>query len=136
MIADALKATEELKAAVPLLAGSTSEKDYRDALALVEHLLMHDPSSPLLDMVCVKIAEYENNLPEVAEFRKHVAALPSGIAVLSTLMEQYHLKQQDFPDEIGSKSLVSRILKGERQLTTEHIRKLSQRFGISPALFI
>ncbi|HCJ9604691.1 TPA: helix-turn-helix domain-containing protein, partial [Escherichia coli] len=37
---------------------------------------------------------------------------------------------------IGSKSMVSRVLSGERKLTVEHIRKLSARFGISPALFI
>ncbi|MNC82704.1 Antitoxin HigA [compost metagenome] len=63
-------------------------------------------------------------------------ALPPGIAVLRTLMDQYELNQNDFQQEIGSKSMVSRVLRGERQLTTEHIRKLAQRFGISPALFI
>jgi HTH-type transcriptional regulator/antitoxin HigA len=136
MIADALKAAEDLITAVPLLAGSTREKDYLEALELVEYLLLNDPTSPLLDIVSGKIADYENTLPEVIAFREEMNALPSGIAVLKTLMEQHQLKQTDFQAEIGSKSMVSRVLSGERQLTADHIRKLSQRFGISPALFI
>ncbi|MFZ3390704.1 MULTISPECIES: helix-turn-helix domain-containing protein [Buttiauxella] len=136
MIADALKAAEALKIAVPFLAGNTGEKEYLAALELVEYLLVNEPTNPLLDLVSLKISEYENQLPEVIAFREQMNVLPSGIAVLKTLMDQYQLNQSDFQQEIGSKSMVSRVLSGERQLTIEHIRKLSLRFGISPALFI
>ena len=136
MISDAIKATEELVNAVPLLGQHASEKDYREALELVEYLLMNHPHSPLLDIVSNKIREYENSLPEVVAFRAEMEALPSGVAVLATLMEQYGLKQTEFQDEIGGKSLVSRILSGQRQLTVDHIDKLAKRFEISPALFI
>ena len=136
MISDAIKATEELVNAVPLLGQHASEKDYREALELVEYLLINNPHSPLLDIVSNKIREYENSLPEVVAFRAEMEALPSGVAVLATLMEQYGLKQTDFQDEIGGKSLVSRILSGQRQLTVDHIDKLAKRFEISPALFI
>jgi len=136
MISDAIKATEELVNAVPLLGQHANEKDYQEALELVEYLLMNNPHSPLLDIVSNKIREYENSLPEVVAFRAEMEALPSGVAVLATLMEQYGLKQTDFQDEIGGKSLVSRILSGQRQLTVDHIDKLAKRFEISPALFI
>lgn len=135
MIADALKAAEALKTAVPLLAGSTSEKDYLAALELVEYLLLNDPENPLVEIVSSKISAWENAQPEVQTFRAEMQAIPAGIAMLKTLMEHHQLKQSDFQQEIGSKSMVSRILSGERQLTTEHIRRLSRRFGISPALF-
>ena len=49
-------------------------------------------------------------------------------------MEDHHLTQADLP-EISNQSLVSKILKGERSLTTEHIQKLSKRFHVSPAVF-
>jgi HTH-type transcriptional regulator/antitoxin HigA len=49
-------------------------------------------------------------------------------------MEQHKLGVADLP-EIGSKSLVSRILNGERRLTRNHIEALSKRFNINPALF-
>jgi len=47
---------------------------------------------------------------------------------------QYGLHLEDLP-EIGSKSYVSKIRSGERNLSKEHIEKLSKHFGISPALF-
>lgn len=135
MIADALKAAEALKTAVPLLGGSTREKDYLAALELVEYLLLNDPENPLVEIVSSKISAWENAQPEVQTFRAEMQAIPAGIAMLKTLIEHHQLKQSDFQQEIGSKSMVSRILSGERQLTTEHIRRLSRRFGISPALF-
>jgi HTH-type transcriptional regulator/antitoxin HigA len=39
-------------------------------------------------------------------------------------------------NEIGSQGVVSEILNGKRQLNITQIRKLSERFKISPATFI
>jgi len=50
-------------------------------------------------------------------------------------MNEHGLSQNDLP-EIGSQSLVSKILSGERKLTVEHIQQLSNRFGVSTFLFI
>jgi HTH-type transcriptional regulator/antitoxin HigA len=61
--------------------------------------------------------------------------MDAGIATLKLLMEQHNLGVADLP-EIGSKSLVSKILnKKGRTLTKAHIVALSNRFGVSPALF-
>lgn len=133
---EALKATQALIAAVPLLGDSPSEKDYNNALELVEELLIENPSSPLLDIVCARITEYERQQPDIQALREEMAAIPAGLAVLRTLMDQYNLTISDFADEIGSKSMVSRVLKGERQLNVNHIKKLADRFNISPAAFI
>lgn len=136
IVADALKATDALIAAVPLLGEHPSEKDYQDALELVEHLLIDNPGSPLLDIVCAKISAYENNQPEIIALREEMASIPAGLAVLRTLMDQYKLTTSDFQDEIGGKSMVSRVLNGERQLNINHIKKLAARFGLSPLMFI
>ncbi len=136
VVADALKATEALKRAVPLLAGSTQQKDYEDALLLVEYLLLNDPTSPLMEIITSKIKSYEDSLPEVAHFQKEMAEVPSALAILRTLIDQHGLTLSDLQHEIGSKSMVSRVLRGERQLTLTHIKKLAARFGVSPALFI
>lgn len=133
---NALKATQALIAAVPLLGDSPSEQDYNDALALVEELLMENPSSPLVDIVCARISEYEKQQPDIQALRAEMDAIPAGLAVLRTLMDQHHLTISDFADEIGSKSMVSRVLNGERQLSVSHIRKLAARFNVSPAVFI
>lgn len=136
IVADALKATNQLIAAVPLLGEHPTEKDYQDALELVEQLLIDEPQSPLLDIVCAKISAWENNQPEIIALREEMDAIPTGRAVLRTLMDQYHLTTADFQEEIGSKSMVSRVLNGERQLNINHIKKLAARFGLSPLMFI
>jgi antitoxin component HigA of HigAB toxin-antitoxin module len=38
-------------------------------------------------------------------------------------------------DVFGTPSIISEILNGKRKLTTEHIRKLSRRFDVSPEVF-
>ena len=136
IVADAMKATYALVAAVPLLGEHPNEQDYKDALELVEYLLMNEPDSPLLDIVCARISRYEANQPDIVALRREMESVPVGIAVLRTLMDQYNLTISDFQDEIGSKSMVSRVLNGQRQLTLNHIKKLAARFGVSPALFI
>jgi HTH-type transcriptional regulator / antitoxin HigA len=54
---------------------------------------------------------------------------------LSFLMEQHALKQKDLVDIFGARSIVSEVLNGKRELTKEQIRRLSQRFHVSPELF-
>ncbi|CBA34551.1 helix-turn-helix domain-containing protein [Cronobacter turicensis] len=139
MIADttkAIEATKQLVAAVPLLGGSSSEKDYRDALALVDYLIDHDDENPLIDILAAKIADYEENSERFAEFNKEVGEMPVGVALLRTLIDQHKLSYADLKEEIGSKSLVSQILSGQRSLTISHIKALSARFGVKPQWFL
>ncbi|CAI0813186.1 helix-turn-helix domain-containing protein [Serratia ficaria] len=136
MISDAIKATQELLRAVPLLRGSTSQQDYRQALELVEHLLETDEHNPLIDLLAAKIAEFEESGPDFAEFNLRQRQLPQGVAALSVLMEQHQLSQRDFENEIGKKSLVSQILNGKRSLTIPHIMALAKRFNLPPAIFL
>ena len=49
--------------------------------------------------------------------------------ILNFLMEEHQLTQADLP-EIGSQSLVSKVLAGKRKLTSEQISKLAHRFHI------
>lgn len=134
--AKAIEATKALVAAVPFLGGSASEKDYRDALALVDYLIENDDENPLIDFLASKIAEYEDNSKQFAEFNKSVAEMPVGVALLRTLIDQYKLSYSDLKEEIGSKSLVSQILSGQRSLTITHIKALSVRFGVKPEWFL
>lgn len=121
---------------IPLFGGCASENEYEEALELSEYLFDTDPHSPILTMLITKIEEYENNLPELAEFNARIANTPSGVAMLRLLMDQHGLNQSDFENEIGKKSSVSRILSGERSLTIEAIKRLSERFGLPVQLFI
>ncbi|EOV9674477.1 type II toxin-antitoxin system HigA family antitoxin [Cronobacter turicensis] len=136
MYGDAIKAAQNLASIVPFLGGSASRKDYEEAIKMVEYLVEHEPDSPLVNMLTAQIDEYEDNAPEFAEFNARIAAGSHGVSLLRVLMDQYGLKQTDFEAEIGQRSLVSRILKGERSLTLEHMRNLSKRFNIPVARFV
>ncbi len=50
-------------------------------------------------------------------------------------MEAHGLRQKDLVDVFGTESIASEVLHGKRELTKEHIKRLSARFGVSPAVF-
>ncbi len=113
---------------------------YEEALALIETLLEEaqdspdDPLNAVIDLLGRAIEAYENRDEELAAFEQHALAQPGDLAMLRLLMAQHQLGTADLP-EIGSKSMVSRVLSGERSLSKKHIAALSQRFGIEPGVF-
>lgn len=74
----------------------------------------------------------------IEDFEEKHYALKSDLPldVLNELMQANNLKQKDLVDVFGTPSIVSEVLNGKRQLTTEHIRRLSRRFHVSPEVFI
>ena len=54
---------------------------------------------------------------------------------MKEIMQEYQLRQSDLP-EIGTQGVVSEIMAGKRELNTRQIRKLAERFGVSPAVFV
>lgn len=112
-----------------------TKREYERAMALMDELIKdYDNQKALIDVLSSSIARWENTSPDFNAFNDRIEKLDGGIATLKVIMEQHHLGVVDLP-EIGSKSLVSRILRGDRRLTRDHIEALSQRFGVSPALF-
>lgn len=73
----------------------------------------------------------------IENFEEQHYALPrcSPLGAIEFLMEQHGLKQKDLVDVFGSASIVSEVLNGKRELNKEHIRRLSERFHVSPELF-
>jgi HTH-type transcriptional regulator/antitoxin HigA len=55
---------------------------------------------------------------------------------LKFLMEQHNMSSSDLGRLLGNRSLGSRILNGHRALSKGHIRKLSEHFHVSPAVFL
>jgi len=70
-------------------------------------------------------------------YEEHHHPMPEccGAEMVRFLMEEHGLSQSDLP-EVGSQGVVSEILRGKRQLNVRQIRALSQRFQVSPAVFI
>ena len=74
----------------------------------------------------------------IEDFEEECYALKAATPreVLHELMRANRLKQKDLLDVFGTPTIVSEVLKGKRGFTTDHIRKLSQRFHVSPELFL
>lgn len=113
---------------------------YEEALALLESLLEEatdtpeDPLNGVIDLLRRAIETYENSIPKLVTFAQQAMTQPADLAMLRLLMDQHNLGLADLP-EIGSKSMVSRVLSGERRLNKNHIKALSARFQICPSLF-
>jgi HTH-type transcriptional regulator / antitoxin HigA len=75
-------------------------------------------------------------LIEDFEERHYALKAASPIEHLRELMAANDLKQKDLVDIFGTASIVSEVLHGKRPLTADHIRRLSERFHVSPELFI
>jgi HTH-type transcriptional regulator/antitoxin HigA len=110
-----------------------NESEYEKMLGFIDELMAlsrlkkDEQVTSLLNLIAKNIEKYESH--------HYTTKKASPIEMLLFLMEENHLSQNDLP-EIGSQSLVSKILNGERHLTTDHIKKLSERFGVSPSVFI
>ncbi|PIQ68473.1 MAG: plasmid stabilization protein [Candidatus Taylorbacteria bacterium CG11_big_fil_rev_8_21_14_0_20_46_11] len=110
-----------------------TEEDYRGALKLVEELMSRDPNpdsteGEQLSLLTALIQDYETkNVPET---------LPDPIEAIKFRMEQAGLKPTDLVPYIGSRSRVSEILSGKRQLTLDMVRALSNGLGIPAKVLI
>ena len=73
----------------------------------------------------------------IEDFEEKNYKLPkaSPLQVIAFLMEQHGLKQKDLADVFGTPSIVSEVMHGKRELNKEQIRRLSERFHVSPELF-
>jgi len=118
----------------------TDDQHYMEALELIEELLEEaedspdDPLNAVIEMLGHAIDAYEKADEELAAFEKQAMGQPADLAMLRLLMDQHGLGTADLP-EIGSKSMVSRVLSGKRTLSKKHIQALAERFGIDPGLF-
>lgn len=127
------------QAAAPYL-HINDEQHYKEALELIESFLEEaedshdDPLNGVIELLSRAVETYENKDAELAVFEQRSMAQASDLATLRLLMDQHNLGTADLP-EIGSKSMVSRVLSGERSLNKNHIKALSDRFHISPSLF-
>ena len=74
----------------------------------------------------------------VSDFEKqqYKSAGVSGTEMLAYLMELQGLNQADLSKELGGQPVVSKILKGERELNLRQVRALAKRFKVSPEVFI
>ena len=107
--------------------------EHRDALALVEELVVRSNS---LDRGESDYLETLASLVEKYEAKRYSLRGAAPHEVLAHLMEARGMRPSELGKLIGSKGNASLILRGRRELSKAHIRKLAEHFHVSPAVFI
>jgi len=110
-----------------------SEAENERYIAMLEEL---DSKGNRMTAAERRMADLLTLLIEDFEEKHYPLRAASPIEVLNELMLANDLKQKDMVDVFGTPSIVSEVLRGKRRLTTEHIRRLSRRFHVSPEVFI
>ena len=110
------------------------EQEYHDWKKILDGLLAR-PDNQLSDAE----AAYAETIALLIEaYEKHRYPLPAATPAeaLTELLKAHNLRQKDLVDVFGSEAEVSYVLNGKRGMTPEQIRRLAQRFHVSPAVFI
>ena len=110
-----------------------SEAENQRYLALLEEL---DSRGNKMTAAERRMTELLTLLIEDFEERHYAFKAAGPVDVLKELMLANNLRQKDLLDIFGTPSIVSEVLHEKRQLTPEHIRRLSRRFQVSPEVFI
>ena len=72
----------------------------------------------------------------IEDFEERNYSLPKASPLAAVEFRRPAWAAAERPDRcFGTPSIVSEVLSGKRELNKEHIRKLSERFGVSPELF-
>ncbi|HLZ51056.1 MAG TPA: helix-turn-helix domain-containing protein [Candidatus Acidoferrum sp.] len=103
--------------------------------AYTEILYDLDRRSKQLTAAEKELAELLTLLIEDFEEKRYRLPRAKPLDVLRFLMEQHNLLQKDLADVFGTRSIVSEVLSGKRELNKEHIARLSARFHVSPEVF-
>jgi len=109
-----------------------TEEESKHYLRLLETLLENPrptaAETELANLVAVLIEDFED--------RHYKLKRATAAETLAELMAANDLKQKDLVDIFGTQSIVSEVLNGKRSLTVDHIRRLAQRFHVSPEVFL
>ena len=107
-----------------------TESDYNNAMDRIDEIFDVTPSDkdfPEAELLGLLINEYENIHFSIAS--------PDPIEAVKIKMDELGLKSKDLQPFIGSKSYVSAILSGKREITLRIANILHKKLGIPTNVF-
>jgi HTH-type transcriptional regulator / antitoxin HigA len=111
----------------PITTKAQYDKAMKVAAALASLTNLRSPVAHYLEILARNIELYEQD---------RFSGEHDPIENLSFLLSENSLSASDLGRLLGHRELGSKILKRQRQLTIDHIRKLANHFHVSPATFI
>ena len=111
-----------------------NESDYVKAIAFVDRLL----ARPKLSKGQTEFFETWSVLIAAYESQRHAidANGMDGLKALKHLVEENGMTASDLGLLLGNRSLGSKVLRGERELSKSHLRILAERFKVEAGLFL
>jgi len=108
-----------------------NEEQYMEVLSRIDEIMDVEPNTPEadeLDLLSLLVENYEEkNFPHPN---------PSPIDVIKYYIEVRGLKQKDLVGIIGDKTLVSRVINGERELNLRMVKNLHDKINIPYSLLL
>ena len=108
-----------------------SESEYAAALARIEKLMdakRNTPQGDELELLSLLVHDYEQKVFPIDK--------PDPVAAIRFRMEQQGLEPKDLVPLLGSRSRVSEVLSGRRNLSLKMIRNLVARLGIAAEVLL
>ena len=106
---------------------------YENACAMIDTLAgldLNDEQEEYLEALSILMEAYEREAEDTPQET-------TGLEALKFLCEENNMSGQDLASLLGvSRTLGVKLLSGDRNLTTSHIRKLAGRFKVSHSLLI
>lgn len=111
----------------------TGDAHYTDTIEMIDRLMASGTLSPDQESYLETLVQ----LVQAYEASKFAIELPSGIDALRHLMEEHNINASGLARILGvHASMGSKILKGERALTVDHLMRLAARFNVRPDTFM
>jgi HTH-type transcriptional regulator/antitoxin HigA len=123
---------EDLVAMMPPQA-IQDEVQYDNTIEMLDRLTslprMTKGQAQYLETLGVLVEAYEREHHPIPDTR-------SPIRILKHLLDSNNMNASELGTLLGNRSLGSKILRGDRELSKNHIRILAKRFNVSPAAFL
>jgi HTH-type transcriptional regulator/antitoxin HigA len=113
-----------------------TERDYDRAAAVLDELAIRREGSltrgeqDYLDTLTMLVEAYDCQHYEMP------AEKGDPLTMLKYVMQESGMSQADLGRLLGNRALASLILRGRRELSKTHIRKLAEHFKVAPGLFL
>ncbi len=110
----------------------TTTKDLDAAIAIIDELI----DRPKLDVWEQAYLDVLGDLVVAAEEEQHPIEAASDGETFATLCEEKGVTQQQVAADSGiANSTISSVVHGKRRFTRDHLRRLSEYFGVPASLF-
>lgn len=131
------KAFEQLRG--EYVHGIKSEADYSRATLLLDELTDGHELNKYEEQMLIELEDailaYERDSEQFKDFNALFKARTSPVQLIKHLMETLGLTGSDLP-EIGDKTVVSKVLNGDRPISHKMAYSLAERFHMDPKAFI